>query len=87
MQIKVNFATRGLCLPLAYRHYVQSMLYDAMRADPDFSAMLHEGKSTPSGRLFKGFAFGQPEGKYSVQDRRFVFLTRYVWRSAASMRS
>ena len=60
----------SLCLPLAYRHYVQSMLYDALRADPEYAAALHDGAA---GRQYKLFTFGQLQGKYTVADRQITF--------------
>ena len=63
----------SLSLPLNYRHYIQSMIYDALRADPDFSAALHDGGTEAEKRRFKLFTFGQLEGSYRIADRRILF--------------
>lgn len=71
MQLQIQFSG-GLCLPLAYRHYVQSMLYDALRADPHYAASLHDG-APGIGRPYKLFTFGQLRGKYTVEDWQIRF--------------
>ena len=69
----------SLSLPLNYRHYIQSMIYDALRDDPDFSATVHDVGEEAEKRRFKLFTFGQLEGSYRVADRRILF------RSGASL--
>lgn len=66
LQLSGSFA-----LPLNYRHYIQSMIYDALRTDPDFSAALHDGGTEK--RRFKLFTFGQLGGSYRIADRRILF--------------
>ena len=71
MQLHLQLAG-SLDLPLAYRHHIQSMLYGALREDPDYAAALHDGGPAP-GRQYKLFTFGQLRGNYTVEDRRIRF--------------
>lgn len=63
----------SLSLPLNYRHYIQSMIYDALRSDQDFSSALHDKGTEAEKRRFKLFTFGQLEGSYRIADRRILF--------------
>lgn len=71
MQLHLEFRGRNVCLPLAYRHFVQGLIYHALESDPGYSAMLHDG--TGEGRQFKLFTFGQLEGSYTIRDRQICF--------------
>lgn len=72
MQLHVFFCGR-MDLPMAYRHSIQSMLYDALGADPAYAAALHDGGESPEGRQFKLFTFGQLEGSYRANAGRILF--------------
>ena len=63
----------SISLPLSYRHYIQSMIYDTLRADPDYSTALHDSGVEVQKRRFKFFTFGQLEGNYRIVDRRILF--------------
>lgn len=71
MQLRLGFECATLCLPVAYRHFVQSMIYSALRANPELATALHDGVG--GGRQFKLFTFGQLEGKYAVRDKQICF--------------
>lgn len=73
MQLHLEFYAPGLCLPLAYRQFVQGMIYQALRDDPVYSAAVHDGGEVAQKRRFKLFTFGQLEGKYTVRDRQIQF--------------
>ena len=60
-------------LPLGYRHFVQSMLYDALRGDPAYSASLHNGGDMVQNRHFKLFTFSQLEGSYRIAGGQIRF--------------
>ncbi len=60
-------------LPIAYRHYVQAMLFKAMEYDTDFSAFLHDNGYVGENRVFKLFTFSPLQGDYSVKDKRIIF--------------
>ena len=67
MQLHLQFQCEHLCLPAAYRHYVQSMLYNALRLLPGYDRV-HD-----SGDAFKLFTFGQLEGTYTLCNREILF--------------
>lgn len=71
MQLILELHAPQLCLPLAYRHYIQSMIYNTLRQDPGYSAGLHDSASR-----FKLFTFGQLEGAYSIRDKQIFFKDR-----------
>ncbi len=72
MELHLHIAGR-IDLPLAYRYFVQSMLYRALAADPDYAEGLHDGREGPEGRQFKLFTFGQLTGQYTVSEGRICF--------------
>ena len=76
MQLYIEFSAKNLCLPIAYRHFVQGMIYDALRADPIFSAAVHNGTLSPEQRTFKFFTFGQLEGPFTVEEKQIHFHDR-----------
>ena len=72
--MQLRFQLSGsISLPLSYRHYIQSMIYDALRTDPDYAAALHDSGATAQNRCYKLFTFGQLEGFYRIADRRILF--------------
>lgn len=72
MQLYVYFTGR-IDLPMAHRHYLQSMLYHQLASDPEYAAELHDGGESPEGRQFKLFTFGQLQGTYSTDGGRILF--------------
>ena len=72
MQLCVHFAGK-IDLPLAHRHYIQSMLYHLLASDQDYAAALHDGGENQEGRKFKLFTFGQLQGTYSIHNGRILF--------------
>lgn len=66
MQLHLQFQCNQLCLPVAYRHYVQSMLYGGLKQLPGYDRM-HDKDS------FKLFTFGQLEGIYTLANREILF--------------
>lgn len=72
--MQLRFQLNGnISLPLSYRHYIQSMIYDALRSDPDYATDLHDNGITAQNRHYKLFTFGQLEGFYRIADRRILF--------------
>lgn len=67
MQLHLQFQCEALCLPVAYRHYVQSMLYSALRRLPGYDRV-HD-----SADRFKLFTFGQLKGAYTLAGREILF--------------
>lgn len=72
MQLHLQL-TGSFSLPLNYRHYVQSMIYDTLRSDPEYAAALHAGSDPAQSRRFKFFTFSQLEGSYRIADHRIHF--------------
>lgn len=72
MQLYLRFSG-AIRLPMAHRHHIQSMIYDALRADPVYSAAMHNNGSTAAGRHFKLFTFGQLEGSYTTEGTHILF--------------
>ena len=66
MQLHLQFQCENLILPVAYRHYVQSMLYGAFRQLPGYDR-IHDTDT------FKLFTFGQLEGAYTLVNREILF--------------
>ena len=75
MQLIIRFTSEEkINLPIAYRHAVQSMIYNSLRSCPEYSAFLHdEGNKIDENTTFKLFTFGQLEGDYSIINKRIVF--------------
>ena len=73
MQLSVEFSVKDLCLPIAYRHCIQGLIYDVLRTDPAFSTALHDGVTDISGKQLKLFTFGQLEGKYTIENKTIRF--------------
>lgn len=72
MQLFLTLAAPEIVLPLAYRHILQSMLYQALAADPAYAQALHASVSD-SGRPFKLYTFSQLQGNYTVRDMHICF--------------
>jgi CRISPR-associated endoribonuclease Cas6 len=70
MQLHLSFSG-SIILPIAHRHYLQSMIYNALKSDPVYAAALHDSAS--SGRAYKLFTFGQLEGRYTVEGQWICF--------------
>ena len=73
MQLTIQFATQRLCLPIAYRHCIQGLIYDVLRTDPAFATLLHDGVAGVEGKQFKLFTFGQLEGEYILEGKTICF--------------
>lgn len=72
MQLFLTLAAPEIVLPLAYRHILQSMLYQALAVDPAYAQTLHASASD-SGRPFKLYTFSQLQGNYTIRDKRICF--------------
>ena len=74
MQIHLQLKGKNVCLPMAYRHFVQGMIYRALeRGDPSCSANVHNGGNRLGTRQFKLFAFGPLTGSYTIEGRNICF--------------
>jgi len=74
MQLTLTFSTKELCLPLAHRHCIQSMIYHTLSSNPVFSQALHDGEGKDPSRVYKLFTFGQLEGAYRIVNKQIVFF-------------
>jgi len=72
MQLHLQFSG-AIRLPMAHRYYIQSMIYDALRWDPVYSAALHDKGSMPDRRNFKLFTFSELEGSYTIEGAHILF--------------
>jgi len=72
MQLTLTFSTKELCLPLAHRHCIQSMIYHTLSSNPVFSQALHDGEGKDPSRVYKLFTFGQVEGAYRNENKEIV---------------
>lgn len=74
MQIKIKFQLNHPCrLPLHYNHYVQSMIYDLLSDNPEFSSHLHDTGYRFQDRTYKLFTFSQLRGPYLIEDKSICF--------------
>lgn len=60
-------------LPIAYKHYVQAMLFKLTEYDTGFSGFLHDNGYVGENRIFKLFTFSPLQGNYSVKDKKIIF--------------
>lgn len=74
MQLTIHIALdTPLSLPINYNHILQSIIYHALSAMPDYSEFLHSGGYTRGQRQYKMFQFSQLEGEYRIRNRRITF--------------
>lgn len=74
MQIKIILASdKKINLPIAYRHALQSLIYNALRSCPDYSENLHNRGTSENTTGFKLFTFSPLEGGYMKVDKRLIF--------------
>ncbi len=73
MQLQITFKNKNTVLPIAYRYFVQSMIYNAMESDADFSRFLHDDGYMNENRSFKLFTFSPLTGNYLVKDKKIFF--------------
>lgn len=76
MQLHVTFKNQNTVLPIAYRYFVQSMIYNVMESDSDFSRFLHNDGYINESRNFKLFTFSPLSGSYMIADKRITFSDR-----------
>lgn len=74
MQLHLTFTGEGLNLPISYQSILQGMIYRGLyRADPAFSADLHEKGRAQSVDLPKLFVFGRLQGPYRIRGQNILF--------------
>ncbi len=73
MQLHITFKGENTVLPIAYRYFIQSMIYRALETDKKFSQFLHDGGFTNDDKSFKLFTFSPLKGNYSVRDKKIIF--------------
>lgn len=80
MQLEVTINLQEpLVLPLNYNHIIQSIIYRALSAMPDYSEFLHEYGYGIGSRQYKMFQFSQLNGDYYVdQKHRKIVFRSYV---------
>lgn len=74
MQIAVQLIGENIVLPIASNESIQGLLYKAISEDFSYSSKMHEEGNRYSGRKYKLFTFGEPEGRYTVQGTEIVYL-------------
>ena len=65
--------TGGARLSLAYRREQQGLLYNLLRADPTYSAFLHDQGYEAGKKRFKLFTFSALRGSYTVEGKEICF--------------
>ncbi len=80
MQLEVSIGLREpLALPINYNHILQSIIYRALSAMPDYSEFLHECGYTSGGRQYRMFQFSQLTGDYYIdQGQHKIVFRSYV---------
>ena len=80
MQLDVAiYLQEPLVLPLNYNHIIQSIIYRALSAMPDYSEFLHEYGYGNGSRQYKMFQFSQLNGDYYVEQKhRKIVFRSYV---------
>lgn len=80
MQLEVSIGLREpLALPINYNHIIQSIIYRALNAMPDYSEFLHECGYTSGSRQYRMFQFSQLNGDYYIdQKQRNIVFCSYV---------
>lgn len=78
MQLHITFKNKNTVLPIAYRYFVQSMIYNAMESDSDFSRFIHDDGYMNEERSFKLFTFSPLKGNYLVKDKKITFSDNFL---------
>ena len=73
MQIILRLRGENIVLPIAYRYFVQSMIYHTLESDPSFSYFMHEGGFNGDERNFKLFTFSPLKGNYRAENKKISF--------------
>ena len=74
MQIKITLVSDSeINLPIAYRHAQQSLIYNVLRACPEYSEALHNHGTSMNTTGFKLFTFSSLEGSYTKVGKRLIF--------------
>lgn len=73
MQIFLKLKGENIVLPIAYRYFVQGMIYHALESEPEYSRFLHNGGYKDENKSFKLFTFSPLIGNYRVEDKKIVF--------------
>lgn len=77
MQLEVSvILPEPLVLPMNYNHIVQSMIYRALSAMPDYSEFIHEYGYVFEKRQYKMFQFSQLAGDYSIDYKHKQLIFR-----------
>ena len=78
LEVAINLQ-EPLVLPLNYNHIIQSIIYRALSAMPDYSEFLHEYGYGNGSRQYKMFQFSQLNGDYYVEQKhRKIVFRSYV---------
>ena len=71
-RLYLNFPT-PLKLPLGYHHILQGFIYEILRAEPEYSAFLHDHGYVEDSRPFRLFVYSLLEGKYEIKAPHIIF--------------
>lgn len=74
MQLHITFKNQNTVLPIAYRYFVQSMIYNAMENNSDFSFFLHDSGYVNENKSFKLFTFSPLMGSYQIKNKKITFF-------------
>lgn len=73
MQLHVTFKNQNTVLPIAYRYFVQSMIYNALESNSGFSQFLHDSGYINENRGYKFFTFSPLSGNYQIKNKKIIF--------------
>ncbi len=74
MQLKISHKLSSeLTLPIGYHHVLQSIIYNNMRGQDNYSNFIHNEGYTYQERQFRMFTFSLLEGKYNISDGKISF--------------
>lgn len=73
MQLNLILKNQKTVLPIAYRYFVQSMIYNAVETNPGFSRFLHDNGYINEDKKFKLFTFSPLNGNYSINNKTITF--------------
>lgn len=76
MQLHITLKNKNTVLPIAYRYFVQSMIYNAVESDAEFSRFLHDGGYMNENRSFKLFTFSPLSGNYLIENKKIMFYDK-----------
>ncbi len=79
LQLSLGLRGHHICLPIAYRHTLQGLIYHALSANTELADSLHNGGYLTEDRIFKLFTFGPLAGDYAIQDKRIIFHHEVHW--------